>query len=191
VTTACFIFSRSPEYFNSALQCANNLGNYDDADAFRDQAIETHAKNWRLLQAAAVSLQDGMHQGYIVAGQFHRGYPRGGQAKNVNSYERDRVRALQLMQQAMNEAVADEKDKAAVGQFFIDFSQMPVGGGRGYDNAWRLQYLTDLTKLPDYDEGYYGGYYYGHHGAPVDDKGEPVYYNTPKSWKDAASDGQR
>ena len=40
------------------------------------------------------------HQGFLIAGKYERGGHRGG-GEVVNSVERDRVRALQLMQQAM------------------------------------------------------------------------------------------
>ncbi|HMP07582.1 MAG TPA: MG2 domain-containing protein, partial [Lacipirellulaceae bacterium] len=60
----------------------------------------------------------------------------------------------------------------------------------GYAQAWRLQTLTSLGELPDYEEGY------GYHGAaprgaPVDDEGRPVFYEPPASWDAAQNDGQR
>ena len=55
--------------------------------------------------------------------------------------------------------------------------------GAGYHEPWRLQYLTDLTQLPDYEEGYgYGG---NSRGAPVDAKGNPVYYQRAQELRDA------
>jgi len=111
----------------------------------------------------------------------------------VNSYERDRIRALQLMQQALP-LVAEENDKPAAGQFYMDLANQLMGN-RGWSLAWRLQYLSDLTELPDYDEGYYGGWYYHGRGqtrgAPVDEKGKPVYHKLPRSWESAATDGER
>ena len=124
------------EYFNRSLESQRRLGNVEDIDAFREEAIGLHAKGWRLLQAAAVSYATGEHQGYIVGGKFNRGYARHGRVKYVNAYERDRVRAMQLMVQAM-EATAGETDKAAVGQFYLDFAAMLLGN-RGYDESWRL-----------------------------------------------------
>ena len=116
------------EYFNRALDCQRRLGNESDIDAFREEAIVVHAKNWRLLQAAAVSYAQGEHQGYIVAGKFNRGYARRGRVKYVNAYERDRVRAMQLMVQAMA-ATAGESDKGAVGQFYVDFVESENSNG--------------------------------------------------------------
>ena len=101
--------------------------------------------------------------------------------------ERDRVRAMQLMHQAMP-LVAKDDDKRAVAQFYLDFAQMLLNH-RGHYEAWRLQYLTNLGELPDYDEGYW--YWREYNGAPVDAEGKPVYHHVPKSWEAAESDGQR
>jgi len=67
--------------------------------------------------------------------------------------------------------------------------------------AWKLQDLTDLAVMPDYEEGNrwnrrwgrggWGGGHGGERGAPVDDKGEPIYYAIPKTWESAKSDGER
>src|SRR5436190_1414233 len=59
------------------------------------------------------------------------------------------------------------------------------------DGAWRLQYLTDLSTLPDYEDG--NLYYYGGQtrGAPMDENGNAVFHSVPKSWAEAKSDGQR
>ena len=54
-----------------------------------------------------------------------------------------------------------------------------------------MQYLTDLSKLPDYEDGYAWSFDRNHNGAPVDEQGDPVLHKTPKSYKDAISDGQR
>ena len=54
------------------------------------------------------------------------------------------------------------------------------------------QYKTiDLSKLPDYEEGYYWHRNRNHNGAPVDDKGNPVLHKLPTSYEAAKSDGER
>ncbi|MEI7832905.1 MAG: MG2 domain-containing protein, partial [bacterium] len=173
----------------NAIQCLQNLGRVDEIDAFLENVIAAHPNNWRLLFAAAQSYNNLEHNGFQITGKFSRGYHRGG-GKAVNSYERDRVRALQLMAQA--QAVANaETDKGALADFYWNQAFMLLGN-RGYNEAWRLQYLTDLTVLPDYDEGYWG--WYGgnsQRGTPVKADGTPVYYSVPKSWADAQNDGER
>jgi uncharacterized protein YfaS (alpha-2-macroglobulin family) len=169
-----------------AVHCLQHLGRSDEIDEFREAVIDVHKKNWRLLQAAALNYTHTEHFGYIVAGKFYRGNKRGG-GRYVSAMQRDRVRALQLMQQAL-EQTKTETDKSALSQFFLHFANVVLTGGGSYE-PWRLQYLTDLTQLPDYEEGYYG--YGGTQTAPVDADGNPVFHRLPKSYEAAQSDGER
>jgi uncharacterized protein YfaS (alpha-2-macroglobulin family) len=173
---------------NTGIQCLANLGRVDEIDEFRESIVAVHKKNWRLLQTAAQSFANVQHQGFIVAGKFYRGHHRGGDGRFVSTWQRDRVRALQLMQQAM-EQTADEKDKPALASFYLDFANMLLNGG-GVHAPWRLQYLADLSKLPDYEEGYYWPGQ-DQRGAPVDADGNPIYHHIPKSWETAKTDGER
>ena len=172
---------------NHAITCLERLGRVAEIDGFREKVIAAHGKNWRLLLAAAQSYMRVTHYGYMVAGEFQRG-PHRGRAKYVNAYERDRVRALQLMDQAIP-LTAGERDKAGVAEFYWQLAAMLLAN-RGFDESWRLQYLTDLKKLPDYEEVYYYGGGWGR-GAPVDADGRPVFHRLPKSWKAARTDGER
>ena len=70
-------------------------------DAFREKAIAAHAKDWRFLAAAAQSYAEMRHFGVIISGQFKRGTNRNGDGAWKNSLDRDRTRALQLMDQAV------------------------------------------------------------------------------------------
>jgi uncharacterized protein YfaS (alpha-2-macroglobulin family) len=170
-----------------AITCLQNLGRMDEIDDFREAVIDVHKKNWRLLESAAQSYANVQHWGFMIAGKYHRGQHRGG-GRYIISAQRDRVRALQLMQEAL-EQTKTETDKKALGQFHLRFAQMILHGGGQYE-PWRLQYLTDLSQLPDYEEGntYYGG---NQRGAPVDAEGKPLYYKTPASYEKAANDGER
>lgn len=177
-----------------AVQALQRLGRIDEADDFREEVIKVHAKNWRLLAAAADSFANKTeHHGFIVAGKFYRGNKRGG-ARYVSTLLRDRTRALQLMDDAQK-LIQNEGDKIAASDFYLQYARLLMYAGNW--EAWRLQYLTDLSKLPDYEEGYA---YYGrgrfpggtnHQGAPVDADGNPVYHHLPKSYETATSDGQR
>jgi uncharacterized protein YfaS (alpha-2-macroglobulin family) len=171
----------------NGIGCLHQLGRTDEVDDFREGVIAAHKQNWRLLERAAQTLDSGEHYGVIVAGKFSRGGHRGG-GRYVSTVQRDRVRALQLMQQALL-LVRDEADKQPAAQFHLQFAHL-LAGGQGGNEAWRLQYLTDLTKLPDYEEGYYwnGGTI---RGAPVDADGNPVFYRVPASYGAAANDGER
>jgi uncharacterized protein YfaS (alpha-2-macroglobulin family) len=178
---------KAPEDLANAVQCLRNLGKMSEFDDFVEQVVAAHPEEWRVLSAAAEQYRTTEHNGYIIAGKFERGGHRGG-GKWMNCFERDRVRSLQLSEAAMSKLGAQEPAWAAAG-FYRIFSRALLGQ-RGYSEAWRLQYLTDLTKLPDYDEGYYN-YGGGGRGAPVNADGTPVYYSVPASWKEARNDGER
>ncbi|MEC8591811.1 MAG: alpha-2-macroglobulin, partial [Planctomycetota bacterium] len=110
-----------------------------------------------------------------------------GNGRVVNSFERDRVRSLQLLNQAREWADQDD-DKPAVSTFYMTTAQI-LQGQRGGGGAWQLQALTNLKELPDYESGYY--YRDSNGGAPVDKEGLPVVYYIPKSWEAATNDGER
>jgi uncharacterized protein YfaS (alpha-2-macroglobulin family) len=171
------------------ISCLRNLGRSDEIDDFRESVIALHKDNWRLLETAARTYVESEQFGFIVAGKFYRGNKRGG-GRYVNSMPRDRVRALQLMQQALA-LTKTENDKGALARFHLQFAKLHLTGS-GYHEPWRLQYLTDLSKLPDYEEGdYYGYRYRAQPGAPVDADNNPVYHHVPKGSQDAKTDGER
>src|SRR5580704_6448068 len=170
----------------AGISCLQRLSREDEVDSFRDAVIGAHQKNWRLLQAAADSFVHGPRFGVLVGGQFLRGPHRGG-GESVSSFERDRVRALQLMQQAMP-LLKLEPDRNAAGSFYLDWAEQFLDGRQGGE-AWKLQVLTDLSKLPEYDAGWAYGYRHfpgsDTGGAPVDGDGNPVFYHLPARYESA------
>ena len=171
-----------------AITCLQQLGRSDEIDEFREGVIAAHAQNWRLLHKAAPSFNRTERYGYLVAGKFHRGNKRGG-VRLVSCMERDRVRALQLFSKALPLAAKD-KDKGLAAQFHHDFANM-VRNGTVWRESWRLQYLTDLTTLPDYEPGNFWWRGASSRCAPVDENNKPVYHHVPKNFAAAASDGER
>lgn len=169
-----------------AIDSLRRLGRPEQLDDLREWAVSVHPSNWRALAVAAQSYLGDEHTGAIVAGKFERSSR--GNTDGVNSYERDRVRSLQLFEEARKK-LADEADRAAIARFYLDYANALLRG-TGYHKAWRLQSLTDLNELPDYEQ-YYFTYRDEPLGAPVDAAGNPVYYQLPKSYPDANSDGQR
>jgi uncharacterized protein YfaS (alpha-2-macroglobulin family) len=175
------------EDLRMATACLQPLNRLDEMDEFREKVVEVHKNNWRLLLAAARNYLDQPHYGFMVAGKFCRGNKRGG-GNLVNSNDRDRVRALQLMVQAMPMAQKDDNHRD-VGAFCLSLADMLLADRRGLEEAWRLQYLSDLKVMPDYEPGWSN--YRETHGAPVDADGKPVFHTTPKSFDAAETDGQR
>ena len=171
----------------NAITCLQRINRIKDVDDFRERVVAARSDSWKDLMAVANSYFSGPnHYGTIVAGEFERG-PHRGRGRHVNSFERDRMRALQLMDQALT--VAAEKKETPSGQFYIQFADFLIGY-RGYHGAWRLQYLSKLDELPDYEDGY------RHHrggtpGAPVDADGNPVFHHLPDSYGSSATDGER
>jgi hypothetical protein len=159
------------------------LNREDEIDAFRNAVVAAHGKNWRLLQAAAGSFWHFDHFGYIVGGEFHRGPERGG-GEFVDCAARDRAETLQLLRRAID-LLGSEPDREAAGTLYLDFAVYLQA-----THAWRLQVLTDLSKLPDYEpeDGWGDG---STRGAPVDADGNPVVYHVPKTYEAAQSDGER
>ena len=172
---------------STAVLCLENLDRADEIDALLEDAVKIHPDDWWLLWHAAQNSMSIPHQGFIVAGKFYRGNHRGG-GRMVNSVERDRVRALRWMVQAMPLALKDE-NHAEAGDFFLALANMLLGN-RGHADAWRLQYLTDLSVLPDYDEGWM---YYrpDRRGAGRRRRATRSFTTVPKSFAAAHSDGQR
>ncbi len=111
----------------------------------------------------------------------------------AQSEERDRVRALQLLEQAR--PFADEQAEGATLAEFYEQYGNAVSMQRESYQAWRLQELTDLSILPDYQAGYYGRGWGGGggnpQGAPVDANGDPVFHHVPDALETASSDGER
>ena len=177
---------------SAACMCLQRLGRMAELDEFLESAVRTHeaepAQWWFLWDVAREYLKI-QHQGFLVAGKFVRGTPRGVSGHMVNALLRDRVRALQLMVAALPNALKDN-DHPKVSQYLLALANVLQTGAYGASESWRLQMKTDLKVLPDFEEGWG---YYGRRGrgAPVDDHGEPVFYQTPKSFEAADSDGQR
>ena len=163
---------------HAARVCMQELGRIDFWDELAEKAVAAHPKDWRVLWEVAMGYYGAGSWGHMVDGSYQRGDRIRG-SRRVNAYERDRVRALQLMKQAMSH-VPKGADQIAVGQFYENFSKVLVSGG----GSERMQMLTDLSELPDHDAPAHSG---RNSLAPVDADNRPVVYKSPKRWKDAVT----
>jgi alpha-2-macroglobulin len=184
---------RSPQAtahdLSRAVACLQRINQLEQQDKLVEEAAEQHAKNWQILYAGARAYFDGQHHGYIIAGEFKRGHHRGG-GQWANVTEQDRRRALQLMAQAW-QLINEEKVEGSASEF-ADFAEnfaRMLMGHRGYHGAWRLQYATDLATPPDFLDSTAG--HRSATRAPVDAKGNPVYYHNTGSFDICENDGQR
>jgi uncharacterized protein YfaS (alpha-2-macroglobulin family) len=173
-----------------AISCLVQLGRLDEIDKFREAVIEAHKDNWRLIEAAAESyLDDGDHNGFIVAGQFRRSRQGFDGGKYVSAAEHDRARALQLLVLGLD-LVRRDPDRASAGRYDLTLARALLAG-RADAESWRLQALTPLDVLPDYEENAWGGWGGSQSSAPVQPDGTPVYYHVPQSFQAARNDGER
>ncbi len=192
--------SQSPVLaFKTALNCYLQLNRVEEIDGFREMVAIRYADDWRVLSTIAQSYLPNLnmripHQGYLIAGEFHRGPHRGG-GKVVHATARDRVLSLQLFRQAF--LIAEKQTDRQKGNNVILFMELlmdfptALRHGSDWNSAWRLQVLTDLTELPDYEEGWERSRFGQTQGAPVDQDGKPIFYDLPNSWETAKNDGER
>jgi hypothetical protein len=175
------------------VDCLNRLNRIQENDAFLDATVARHPETWQVLQTVARQRMNALpHEGFIIAGQFERGGHRGG-GRMVGSYDRDRIQALHLLDKALvlAERQATPAETAALCR---EYAQGLLQDRSG-NGAWRLQALSDLSQLPDYEEGYtpWGWRFRGGSslGAAVHPDGSPVFHRVPKSFAAAGNDGER
>lgn len=179
------------EDFQRALNCMQQLNEMNGIDAYREDVAAAHETDWIILASVAQSYTTIDHQGFLIAGEFRRGQHRGG-GKVVNAVERDRVRALQLYRQALD-IVADKPDAHSTTEardLLSGFANAVLNGG-SFRQPYLLQLLTDIDALPDYEDGWGYRYNSGPQGAPVDEAGNPIFYDASADWKSAKNDGER
>ena len=172
-----------------AIACQAKLGVQAEFDELVEASVQRHATDWKLLFEASTAYSNAQHSGVLIAGEFKRGPHRGGRAKYVVSVDRDRVRSMQLMLAAMEQAkgTATNVELARLHGKMVQY----LAQSRP---SWKLQSLTDMTTLPEVSDqqGFWrGSFGRSTQGAPVDEAGKPIFHKVPASWKDAVSDGER
>ena len=179
---------RAVELSCSALE---QLDRSAEIDTFLEEAVSAHPEDWRVLAAAARRYASINSGGTLIDGKFYRG-PGPGINNVVDSSERDRVRALQLYTEGMNllekERAAQSVPPEEIFEFYSEFARTFLD----VNNRWAyLQKLTDLDTLPDYSRDLGHSFWNVPSYPPVDEEGNPIFYDVPESFADAQNDGQR
>ncbi len=172
---------QSAELYIEAIQSIGGLQAFEKYDELLELIEARHSDNLPLLSVIALG-QFGY--GYKIGDRFTRGTPRGYAGEQVTCLERDRVRILRLLVNAMDKA--DKADKPLREKFYVNLGNA-LRFNRHGGQSWRLQELTDLSRLPDYDRRVNASY----SRPPVNPDSSPVYYHAPPSFREARSDGER
>jgi uncharacterized protein YfaS (alpha-2-macroglobulin family) len=179
----------SGDDLGKGVEALGQLNAWGEFDELVETAVAAHQDNASLLADAATAYQRAPHHGEIITGEFIRSRGYGGRrfpggdataesGQPVDTRYRDHVRSLQLLKQAVGVLMEPPVGVRAWRQMAETFMAR---------EAWKLQTLTLLETLPEWDEPGPEG---GTEGAPWKGEG-PVVYQLPKSWDAAASDGER
>ncbi len=153
------------------------LNEWAGFDGLVESSVASHAQNPQLLQAAADVYRSAPATGRIIGGNFERGWAGRGGIMLSTEY-RDRVRRLQMILESLKHSKEEPVQRGGWSR---------LADALGGDEAWKLQLLTPLEKLPDWEERGPAG---GTEGAPWSGDG-PVLYGIPASWEAAKNDGER
>ena len=169
-----------------APRCLAKLKRFDEAEPLLDKAI-LERKEFAVHVAYSQALGELPHYGKMVKGVFSRvnewGVP-------YSSVEHDRVKRLKCLKAIMPDLAKQTKLRQR--WFWNEVISALEMNGRNRASAWKLQELTSLTEIPQIEEKRNWGCSDFEEGpAPVDENGEPVFYQLPKSWAEAKSDGER
>ena len=173
----------------SACRAIGSIDGWAEFDDLVERAVELHPENAALLAEAGLRYRGAQHIGRVVGGEFERtgwkranGHPGRGVKPAVGAVVRteyrDRARALQLFLKAVPRA-GDDSEKAQIWGY--------IAGSMRSGQSWKLQALTPLENLPDWEERGPEG---GTEGAPWT-AGGPLLFTVPESWDAAENDGER
>ncbi len=178
------------EDLSAAVQCLAQLGRISESDDLIHKSVAAHPANARLLFQAAMQMISLPHYGMVSANQFERAPNNRSSGAWVEVNELDRSQAIRWMEQAHQLVLKDRSSVADVGAFYSNFSSVLLTQ-RHHSLAWMLQSKTDLDKDLNYADIDGNINTNATRFAPVDLENNPILYTKPKSWEDAASDGER
>lgn len=196
--------------FTAAVACLIETQRVPEFDAFLEQATRIHADNWRLhVRAASILtrpirvdwITDDLNrkmdllistEGRLLAGQFRRGDDSGELENWADAGSRDRVVAIRLLLSAFHSATNDPNATAFNRADIL--KQLAAQFREHRYPMRRLDELTDLQNLPEFEFPYRGESQYPSWVPPelaADASGNPIFYDLPATWEAAKSDGER
>ena len=169
-----------------APRCLAKLKRFDEAEPLLDKAL-LERKEFAVHVAYSQAIGELPHYGKMVKGVFSRVNEWG---VHYSSVEHDRVKRLRCLEAIMPEL--SKQTKLRQRWFWNEVVDALEMNERNRGAAWKLQELTLLTEVPlieekngwsrsDFEEGF----------APVDENGEPIFYEVPRTWAAAKNDGER
>lgn len=172
----------------NAIECYDALGDHAETESLLVHMENEWRDSWRVLAAIAHGYINLPSEVALENERFVRSTDWGRHLRDAS--ERDRVKALQLMEQAAAMRPADaDADAGRTREFYRQYAEILLTG-RGIGLEWRLSALTDTSVLPEPDEGNIR-YTYGQRYAPADNDGNPLFYAVPETWDSAKNDGER
>ena len=169
-----------------ASRCLAKLKRFDEAEPLLDKAI-SERKEFAVHVAYSQAMGELPHYGKMVKGVFSRVNEWGDEYSSV---EHDRVKRLKCLETIMPDLAKQTKLRQR--WFWNEVISALEMNGRNRGAAWKLQELTSLTEIPQIEEKRnWCGSDFEEGPAPVDENGEPFFYQLPKSWAEAKSDGER
>jgi alpha-2-macroglobulin len=179
----------SGELLTLTLQALRSLA---DPEAEMEQvinaAVEQTPQRWDILLAAARGYQGFSHTGIQRGDGFRRTGQHSGDGEWVSVQARDRVRALQLCQQAW-ETMPEPVQPEQMPMLLAFYEEVLQAGS----SASELLRLTDLQQLPEAESNHHNRFFYASRNGnyPVTADGKPCFFSQPRSWDSAVNDGQR
>ncbi len=179
-------YSRAMRTLVSAYATTND---YESIETLLEEQAKLRATSWRTLALVADLFAQTPRELYRVSDNLQYEYVDG--ADVVSRVERLRTRRLQLYNEARKIArdysgSSDNLDALLASLYFSFVATLK----ENRPNLFKYEILTDLTALPEIEPLSSSRVYFGEN-APVDENGDPIFYCAPKSFDEAANDGER
>lgn len=180
------VYSRAMRRLVNAYMRTNEFAS---VDALLEDQAKLHATSWRTLALVADLYAQPPRELYRVSDNLQFEFVNG--AETVSRAERLRTRRLQLYDEARklarDYAGSSKNIDALLSSLYYAFVNTLK---ENRPNFFKYELLTDLTTLPEIEPISYFVPSFGQ-GAPVDENGDPIFYHAPKSFEEAANDGER